>query len=219
MKSAIVTSPAGDLETPLLAVIVPAGTTVPASLAALDRATGGIVARAITSGDFKGKRDEAQLLYPVSGKIQRLLLVGVGKGADVTRSGLRRAAAVAAKRARQLGAKAFTLLVAAEARNGVRPKDWGQVAVEGAVPAEANGCPSTARSTRVTAPSSDAAAVTSTVPCTLAPAAGAASVTLGLMCGCRRRSRPPAWAAGSPWRSRRSDSRSIYLWSSPSDRP
>ncbi len=132
MKSAIVTTPAGDLETPLLAVIVPTGTTVPTSLAALDRATGGIVARAITSGDFKGKRDEAQLLYPVSGKIQRLLLVGVGKGTDVSRSALRRAAAVAAKRARQLGAKTFALLAAAEARTGVKPKDWGQVAVEGA---------------------------------------------------------------------------------------
>src|SRR5437867_1678234 len=125
-------TPAGDLETPLLAVIVPTGTTVPTSLAALDRATGGIVARAITSGDFKGKRDEAQLLYPVSGKIQRLLLVGVGKGTDVSRSALRRAAAVAAKRARQLGAKTFALLAAAEARTGVKPKDWGQVAVEGA---------------------------------------------------------------------------------------
>src|SRR5439155_5271574 len=132
MKSAIVTTPAGDLEPPLLAVIVPTGTTVPTSLAALDRATGGIVARAITSGDFKGKRDEAQLLYPVSGKIQRLLLVGVGKGTDVSRSALRRAAAVAAKRARQLGAKTFALLAAAEARTGVKPKDWGQVAVEGA---------------------------------------------------------------------------------------
>jgi len=132
MKSAIVTTPAGDLETPLLAVIVPSGTTVPASLAGLDRATGGILARAITSGDFKGKRDEAQLLYPAAGKIQRLLLVGVGKSADVTRTGLRRAAAVAAKRARQLGAKTVALFAAAEARNGVKPKDWGQVAVEGA---------------------------------------------------------------------------------------
>ena len=53
MKSAIVTTPAGDLETALLAVIVPTGTTVPASLAALDRVTGGVMARAITSGDFK----------------------------------------------------------------------------------------------------------------------------------------------------------------------
>src|SRR5439155_640722 len=81
MKSAIVTTPAGDLETPLLAVIVPAGTTVPASLAALDRATGGVMARAIAGGDFKGKRDETQLLYPAAGKIQRLLVVGIGKSA------------------------------------------------------------------------------------------------------------------------------------------
>ena len=132
MKSAIVTSPAGDLETPLLAVIVPTGTTVPASLAALERATGGVMARAIAGGDFKGKRDETQLLYPAAGKIQRLLIVGIGKSADVTRTSLRRAAAVAAKRARVLGAKSFALLVAAEARGGVKARDWGQLAVEGA---------------------------------------------------------------------------------------
>src|SRR5437016_261934 len=132
MKSAIVTTPAGDLETPLLAVIVPAGTTVPASLAALERATGGVMARAIAGGDFKGKRDETQLLYPAAGKIQRLLIVGIGKSADVTRTSLRRAAAVAAKRARVLGAKSFALLVAAEARGGVKARDWGQLAVEGA---------------------------------------------------------------------------------------
>ena len=132
MKSAIVTTPPGDLETPLLAVIVPAGTTVPASLAALDRATGGVMARAIAGGDFKGKRDETQLLYPAAGKIQRLLVVGIGKSADVTRTSLRRAAAVAAKRARVLGAKSFALLVAAEARGGVNARDWGQLAVEGA---------------------------------------------------------------------------------------
>jgi len=132
MKSAIVTTAPAGLDTPLLAVIVPTGSAVPDSLAALDKATGGVIARATTSGDFKGKRDETQLLYPAAGKIQRLLLVGVGKSGDVTRNSLRRAAAVAAKRARQLGAKTFNLLAAAEARGSVPGRDWGQVAVEGA---------------------------------------------------------------------------------------
>ena len=123
MKSAIVTAAPAGIDTPLLAVIVPTGSAVPDSLAALDKATGGVIARAITSGDFKGKRDETQLLYPAAGKIQRLLLVGVGKSGDVTRNSLRRAAAVAAKRARQLGAKTFNLLAATEARGSVPARD------------------------------------------------------------------------------------------------
>src|SRR5205814_3726398 len=87
---------------------------------------------AVTSGDFKGKRDEALLLYPGGGEAQRILLVGLGKAGEVTRSSIRRAAAVAAKRARALGAKQFAFAVAAEARNGVAPKDLGQVVAEGA---------------------------------------------------------------------------------------
>jgi leucyl aminopeptidase len=132
VKSTIAAKPLAQVETPLLAVAVPQGTTLPASLADLDRAAGGVVARAFASGDYKGKRDEALLLYG-SGKAQRILLVGVGKPGDVTRNALRRAAAVAAKRGRGVGASAFAFAVAAEARGGVSAAELGQVAVEGAV--------------------------------------------------------------------------------------
>src|SRR5207244_8002246 len=104
----------------------------PTSLADLDRAAGGVVARVITSGDFKGKRDETTLLYPTGAKSERVLLVGLGKPGEVTRNAIRRAAAVAAKRARGLGAKQLAVTVAAEARNGVSARDLGQVVVEGA---------------------------------------------------------------------------------------
>jgi len=120
------------VDTPLLAVALAQGATVPPSLGELDRAAGGLVGRAITSGDFKGKRDEMVLVYPSGGKPQRLLLVGLGKPGEVTRNSLRRAAAVAAKRARALGVKQFAFAVAAEARNGVAAADLGQVVVEGA---------------------------------------------------------------------------------------
>src|SRR5436190_21950951 len=105
ITSTLATAPLAQVETPLLAVALAQGPALPASLAELDRATGGGLARAIASGDFKGKRDESLLLYP-SGKAppQRILLVGVGKSGEVTRSSMRRAAAVAAKRARALGA-------------------------------------------------------------------------------------------------------------------
>src|SRR3989454_866608 len=64
LTSGVASTPLPQIDTPLLAVALAQGSAVPASLADLDRAAGGIVARAITSGDFKGKRDETTLLYP-----------------------------------------------------------------------------------------------------------------------------------------------------------
>src|SRR5918994_7404224 len=89
--------PAGH-ETPLLVLALTRGP-LPASLAALDQQTGGAIGRVLSSGDFTGKRDETALLYP-SGPAARVLLVGLGKTEDVDRSAVRRAAAIAAKRAR-----------------------------------------------------------------------------------------------------------------------
>jgi len=92
----VVTTPLAALDTPLLALAIAEGAGVPASLAALDQAGGGVLGRAIASGDFSGKRDETSLLYPAGGKTQRILLVGMGNPAEVTRTSIRRAAAVAA---------------------------------------------------------------------------------------------------------------------------
>ena len=132
MTSGVANTPLSQLDTPLLAVALAQGSAVPASLGDLDRAAGGVLARAITSGDFKGKRDETTLLYPSGAKPERVLLVGLGKPGEVTRTSIRRAAAVAGKRARALGAKQFAFAVAAEARNGVSARDLGQATVEGA---------------------------------------------------------------------------------------
>ena len=132
MKSSLTAQPLAKVDTPLLAVAVPQGTTLPASLAELDRAAaGGGLARAVSAGDLKGKRDETLLIYG-SGPAQRILLVGVGKPGEITRSSLRRAAAIAAKRARTLGAKTFAFAVAPEARGGVGAAERAQVAIEGA---------------------------------------------------------------------------------------
>ena len=132
ITSSAVAAALASVDTPLLAVALVLGSAVPPSLSEFDRAAGGVVGRALTSGDFKGKRDEMVLLYPSGAKPQRLLLVGLGKPGEVTRNSLRRAAAVAAKRARALGVKQFAFTVAAEGRNGVAAADLGQVVVEGA---------------------------------------------------------------------------------------
>src|SRR5205807_8339360 len=128
----LVSAPLPQVDTPLLAVALAQGAALPASLAELDRAADGGLARAVSSGDFTGKRDESLLLYPSGGKARRILLVGVGKSGEVTRSSIRRAAAVAAKRARVVGATQLAFAVATEARNGLAAKDLGQVIVEGA---------------------------------------------------------------------------------------
>jgi len=131
MKSTVTAQPLAQVETPLLAVAVPQGTSLLASLVDLDRAAGGALARALGTGDYKGKRDETLVVY-ADGKAQRILLVGVGKAGEITRSALRRAAAVGAKRARGLGVTALAVAVAPEAQGGVSAAELGQVIVEGA---------------------------------------------------------------------------------------
>ncbi len=132
LTGSVAPSPPAEVETPLLAVALAEGAAVPASLVELDRTAGGFLTRAVTSGDFKGKRDETILLYPSGGTAQRILLVGMGKAGAVTRSSIRRAAAVAGKRARALGSRQLAFAVAPEARAGVAAQDLGQVVLEGA---------------------------------------------------------------------------------------
>src|SRR5882724_4776652 len=122
MKTLISTKPLGSVETPLLAVLVAQGST-----AAIDPD----VQRAVATGDYKGKKDEALLVYG-SGKAQRILLVSVGKASEVTRSAVRRAAAIAAKRTRSLGTTTFSLAVTKEARGSLGAAELAQVLIEGA---------------------------------------------------------------------------------------
>jgi leucyl aminopeptidase len=131
MNSSLITKPLIDIETPLLAIAVPATTELPASLAPIDQVTSGAVTRALASGDFKGKRDETLLIYGTA-KARRVLLVGMGKPADITHNSVRRAAAVAGKRARALGTGRYAFAVAPEARNGLTAEAMAQATVEGA---------------------------------------------------------------------------------------
>jgi len=136
LTSSVLTAAPAGLDVPLLAVALAEAKTLPPSLGPLDQATGGALGRAVASGDFKGKRDEITLVYPPNAKPQRVLLVGMGKPGDVSRASIRRAAGVAAKRARAVGAKQVAIAIATEARNGVAARDMGQAIIEGA----AQGC-------------------------------------------------------------------------------
>jgi len=121
MKTLVSTKPLPSVETPLLALLVAQGSE-PKVEANLERA--------IASGDYKGKKDETLLVYG-GGKAQRILLVGVGKPGEITRSSVRRAAAIAGKRARGLGTKTFSIAIATEARGGLGAAELAQVTIEG----------------------------------------------------------------------------------------
>jgi len=122
-------SEAALLATPFLAVLVPQGETLPASLQTLDAALGGAAARAFAAGDFRGKKDESLLTHPSAGVATRVLLVGVG--ATASASAVRRAAAVVGKRARLTGVETATIVVAAEIFAGIGAAAVGQALGEG----------------------------------------------------------------------------------------
>jgi leucyl aminopeptidase len=128
-ETAVVRAAPAGFQTPLLAIAVARGG-LPASLGELDRAAGGALQRLWSAGDFSGKRDETALMYP-PGAAGRILLVGMGKGEEVSRGTIRRAAAIAAKRMRALGVTQGAFHLPAESRGGVRPADAGQAVAEG----------------------------------------------------------------------------------------
>jgi leucyl aminopeptidase len=128
-ETAVLSAAPAGFESPLLAIAVGRGG-LPPSLAALDGGTGGTLSRLFAAGDFTGKKDEVALLYP-PGPAPRVLLVGLGKPDEISRTSIRRAASMAAKRARSLGVPRAAFHLAAEALDSVPPAEAGQAIAEG----------------------------------------------------------------------------------------
>jgi leucyl aminopeptidase len=92
----------GALDIPLLVVALPAGATVDATLAPLDRALGGALSRTLERRDFRGTRDETLHLTGAAAGPRRVLLLGLGKATE--RAGaLRRGGAIAARQGGRMG--------------------------------------------------------------------------------------------------------------------
>lgn len=69
----------------------------------------GALGQLVVSGDFKGKPEETLLLYPqAEGGPKRVLLIGLGKVDEVKPDALRRAGAIAVRRAQSLQTSAFS---------------------------------------------------------------------------------------------------------------
>lgn len=98
----------GALNTPLLVLALGSGAGVDQSLAALDSRVGGVLRRTLERREFRGGRDEILHLSSTTPGVERLLLVGTGKGDD--RPGaLRRAAALSGRQGNKLGVKRLAL--------------------------------------------------------------------------------------------------------------
>jgi leucyl aminopeptidase len=99
------------LDIPLLVLALPANGSVDDTLNPLDRRAGGILRRTLERREFRGARDELLHLSTAAAGIERLLLVGMGKGEDRVAS-LRRAAALSARQAVKLGVARFAFFAA-----------------------------------------------------------------------------------------------------------
>ena len=110
-------------------VSVPGGAT-----GAVDRALGGAIADLIAGGDLKGKTGEVAVLYP-RGAIgaRRVLVVGLGQADKFDLDGVRRAAAVGIKRARDLGAQRVASIVHGAGIGGLDVAAAAQATVEGSL--------------------------------------------------------------------------------------
>ena len=118
---------------PLLAIGVPkqADKTLPDDLASYDTPAGGVLRRLFEGGDFTGAKDEVAHAYLSGDGPRRLLLVGMGKADDVGRTQVRRAAAIAGRRAKTFGTGAVAFAMPPAFRPGLAARDFAQAAAEG----------------------------------------------------------------------------------------
>ncbi len=100
------------------------------ALSEIDKRTGGVVTSLIESGEFTGKSGETAYLHsPGEIKARRVLLMGVGKQADVNIDTVRRVAGAATRILRGKKARRFAFLRRSQLPLG----EVAQAAVEGAI--------------------------------------------------------------------------------------
>src|ERR1700683_4689695 len=96
-----------NLDTPLLVLALPAHPALTVALGPVDANLGGALARTLDQGHFRGGKGEVLHLAGGPAGPRRVLLVGIGANADRP-AALQRAAAIASRRARDLGATSLT---------------------------------------------------------------------------------------------------------------
>ncbi|HEX6385217.1 MAG TPA: M17 family peptidase N-terminal domain-containing protein, partial [Anaerolineae bacterium] len=101
---------------------------------AIDQALKGAVSELIAGGDLKGKAGEVGVLYP-RGAIpaRRVLVAGLGNRDEFDLEGVRKAAATAIKRARDLNAKEVATIVHGAGIGGLATAEAAQATAEGSL--------------------------------------------------------------------------------------
>ena len=108
------------------------GVTSPAgATGAVDKALNGAISELINTGDLKGKAGEVAVLYP-RGSIpaKRVLVAGLGQSDSFDLKGVRKAAAAAIKRARDLNADQVATIVHGTGIAGLAVQDAAQATAE-----------------------------------------------------------------------------------------
>ena len=111
------------------------GVTAPGgATGAIDQALGGAISELIASGDFKGKAGDVGVLYPHGAIVaRRVLVVGLGKREEFDLEGVRKAAASAVKRARDLNASQVATIVHGAGIGGLATAAAAQATAEGSL--------------------------------------------------------------------------------------
>ena len=104
-----------ELKTPLLVLPLYEADTALVGLAAdVDGRLEGGIAKVLSQGDFRGRRDDTLVLYPRAGEklgAERVLLVGIGKRDGYTVERLRRVVGTAARAAEKMGLTSFAFSI------------------------------------------------------------------------------------------------------------
>jgi leucyl aminopeptidase len=110
-------------------VAIPGGAT-----GAVDQALSEAIRDLIAGGDFNGKAGETAVLYPRGViKARRVIVAGLGKADEFDLEGVRRAAAAAIKRARDLKSQKVATILHGAGIGGLDPEAAAQAVVEGSL--------------------------------------------------------------------------------------
>ncbi|MFN2185253.1 MAG: M17 family peptidase N-terminal domain-containing protein, partial [Anaerolineae bacterium] len=135
MEIQVVAGAIQSTEDDLIVVNLFEGVEVPeGATGAVDQAMSGAIRELIADGDFQGKRGEIAVLYPRGSlPASRVAIVGLGPQEEFTLESVRHAAAVAAKKARDLGAESFSSIVHGAGVGGFDVEQAAQAVVEGTI--------------------------------------------------------------------------------------
>ncbi len=126
-----------DVTAPLLVVnLFEDAETLGGATAAVDQALGGLLSRLRAAGELRGEAGQIVVVHNPSRpelRAERVAVVGLGKRADLTLETVRRAAAAAARKARDLRVAEYVTVLHGAGAGGLDPRDAAEALAEGSL--------------------------------------------------------------------------------------